>query len=61
MAPDLHIHIAEPAGPVGEQMPGQPFMTLAKPFGIDDDLIGLGLEYLVVDTDKRHGKPFGQF
>lgn len=61
MAPDLHIHIAKSSGPIGEQMPSQPFMARAHPFGIDDDLIWLGLEYLVVDADERHGETFGQF
>jgi hypothetical protein len=42
-------------------MPGQPFMAHAEPFGIDDDLIGLGPKNLVVNGNEWNGKAFGEF
>lgn len=42
-------------------MPGEPFMTYAEPFGIDDDLIGLGLKNLVVDANEGNSEAFGEF
>ena len=61
MGTDLHIHIAEPSGPIGKQMPGQPFMAYAKPFGANNYLIRLGLKNVVVDTDEWNGEAFGEF
>lgn len=61
MGSDLHIHIAKTSGPIWKQMSGQPFMPLAQPFGIDDDLIGLGLKNVVVDADEWNGEAFGEF
>lgn len=61
MRTNLDVHIAEPSSPIREQMPGEPFMTYAEPFGIDDDLIGLGLKNLVVDANEGNSEAFGEF
>ena len=31
MGADLHIHVAEPSGPIGEQMTGEAFVAKAEP------------------------------
>ena len=61
MASHLYIHIAEPSGPIREQMPGQTLMPQAQPFRINDNLFRRGLKDLVIDRDEPNGKPFGQF
>ena len=61
MGTDLHTHIAEPTGPIRKQMPSQPFMAHAEPFGIDDDLIRLGLKNLVVNGNEWNSEAFGEF
>ena len=58
---DLHIHIAEPAGPFGEQMTSETLVPKAELFRVDDEFLGRFLQNLVVDRDERNGETFGQF
>src|SRR5438128_8254787 len=56
-----HVHIAEPPGPIGEQMTSEALVPKTKPFWVDDELLGRFLKNLVVDRDERNGETFGQF
>ena len=58
---DLHIHTAEPSGPIGEQMTCEAFVAGTEPFGSENDLLGTVLENLVVDGDERDGEMFREF
>ena len=57
---DLDIHISEPAGPIGEQMTSETLVPKAEPFRVENELLGRFLQNLVVDSDERDGKTFGQ-
>ena len=61
VATDLHIHITEPPGLIGKQMTSEPLVADTQPFRRNDDLIGLGLENLVVHRDERNCETFGEF
>ena len=58
---DLYIHIAEPAGPIGEQMTSETLVADTQPFCSENNLLGTALKNFVVDGDERNGETFGQF
>ena len=61
MSAHLHIHVAEASGPIRKEMPSQPLVSHAEPFGCDLDLAWIGLQNFIENTDERDREPFGKF